>query len=1453
MKAARALCTFGAPALLVLAMWVAFAAPVLAGVVLTNNLFTIGAPATACADGTQFFFNDLSRAPGFHTEGFDGLPSSLRGNRNGSWQDAYPGLVVPSARHRSARTLAGQKPPVSSNDALADALLLPDGTLVFVPAAAVTAVFSDGIYVESLDKTQGVLVTGSGGGYEPGDVVTVNGTTGTASNYERFIYAPNLGSPISTVPPLRPLALSAPSVAGGDFYYDPVTGAGKRGAYGALGNNNVGKLVQVNGYVTHVGGDFFYVDDGSNCDDGSGYIGVRAVVRPDSYTPYVGDYVTVVGVSTLIEVSGNYVGAVRVRVNADIQVRTSLYGTSEFEVYPGVNWISFCRIPITASYPNPPELFGPAGIDIEWTETLVRFDQPTQSLVMYQAWDPWMMFNVLVGEGYELGMYYTPQTTVQYSGLRVLNDFTVSIPVQGQFWFGNPYIYPVLWEDLEVTDGQQTMTVTGAVTAGWLGANWYTWDPIAQQTTLVDPSDPGQSAAWLLPGQMYKGTSLVAGLALTIPLPPDGIWGDPISGNWSDPANWLSGRQPPPGTPIVIEAPGDYTITVDSGAVTDIGSLSLGAGNLGETQRLVVPEGITLDVGANADINVGGALDLQEGEVTVTGDLANGGSIFLVCGDETLQGAVSSSDTALLNITGKLFPPPDGKGSITVTYKGVPTVSPLSVEDCIYPGSQGSLTVLLDPPNWMTSPTTFPLMQSTSGIVGDFGTKSFPTLYSFAWGTQKSQEDRWMYRVYSYDTTPPDTPLVIDDGAYTSSANTLHAIWGASDPQSGIAEYQYAIGTSPGDTNVVYWTSAETSTGITRSDLSLSDGTSYFFSVTARNGSGLWSSPANSDGILCDRTAPTCAIGAPSVTGGKTCARMGDTVSYGVSYEDANPLAVDLTPANVTVTKEGTVTTDAVAVVNGATVTPTVNVPITGGDGTVKITIAAGRAHDGAFNTDPGAGPSAAVTVDNTAPSVMIGSPSLPITECGPVSYTITYGGADNVTPSAGNVTLNQTGSANGTVAVSGTGNASRTVTISGITGEGTLGISIAAETASDCAGNLAEAAGPSAVVTVYLSPAGPLPTIAEGKGGGDGFRVQLDAAIVSAAWDNVFYVEADDKSLGIRVAKTSHGLTAGMKADIVGTMQTNSDGERYIEATTAVQSDPPNSTGSVAPLALNNKSLGGGDFNYVPGTTWPATVSGQKGVAEGCGLNQMGLLVTTTGRVVGVGSDYVCIDDGSLVDGGSGNVGVKVLHGSANAPCLGSHVVVTGISSCYAQDQVCYRQILAASIGSTQVRLGNDAKLRSYPGADVGSDFAYVDIQPQWTITTDNHIATWHICANAQPPLQSAEVIHLLVWRPMPDPTQYQLVLRDPVLVTAGNGVKDIPASPAARAKTIRPGDLLGFYIPANATPVISLDIVSSPDVEPLKLNGADWVEGQIVSGFGFYDVRTYSLCADVEPITGG
>ncbi len=104
--------------------------------------------------------------------------------------------------------------------------------------------------------------------------------------------------------------------------------------------------------------------------------------------------------------------------------------------------------------------------------------------------------------------------------------------------------------------------------------------------------------------------------------------------------------------------------------------------------------------------------------------------------------------------------------------------------------------------------------------------------------------------------------------------------------------------------------------------------------------------------------------------------------------------------------------------------------------------------------------------VDKTPVTIAIGPPSQSSTASGPVTYTITYSGADTVSLSVSDITLNTTDTATGSVAVSGSGLDTRTVTVSGITGTGEIGISVAAGTASDVWGD-APAVGPSTAFTV--------------------------------------------------------------------------------------------------------------------------------------------------------------------------------------------------------------------------------------------------------------------------------------------------------------------------------------------------------------------------------------------------
>ncbi len=112
------------------------------------------------------------------------------------------------------------------------------------------------------------------------------------------------------------------------------------------------------------------------------------------------------------------------------------------------------------------------------------------------------------------------------------------------------------------------------------------------------------------------------------------------------------------------------------------------------------------------------------------------------------------------------------------------------------------------------------------------------------------------------DATPPTIPVVTDSGRFTSNATSLQASWTASDPQSGIAGYQYSIGTSPGATNVLTWTDAGMATSVTRTGLVLQGGTTYYFNVKALNTGGAWGAAGSSDGITVDVTPPAT----PTVT-----------------------------------------------------------------------------------------------------------------------------------------------------------------------------------------------------------------------------------------------------------------------------------------------------------------------------------------------------------------------------------------------------------------------------------------------------------------------------------------------------------------------------------------------------------------------------------------------------------
>ncbi len=102
----------------------------------------------------------------------------------------------------------------------------------------------------------------------------------------------------------------------------------------------------------------------------------------------------------------------------------------------------------------------------------------------------------------------------------------------------------------------------------------------------------------------------------------------------------------------------------------------------------------------------------------------------------------------------------------------------------------------------------------------------------------------------------------LDADISTTSSNTqLAANWAVtSDPNSGIARYWYAIGTSPGAVDIVDWTDNWYADTIVHTGLSLTYGETYYFSVRAENGAGLLSTIISTNGqLLVEPTEPPIA------------------------------------------------------------------------------------------------------------------------------------------------------------------------------------------------------------------------------------------------------------------------------------------------------------------------------------------------------------------------------------------------------------------------------------------------------------------------------------------------------------------------------------------------------------------------------------------------------------------
>jgi hypothetical protein len=142
------------------------------------------------------------------------------------------------------------------------------------------------------------------------------------------------------------------------------------------------------------------------------------------------------------------------------------------------------------------------------------------------------------------------------------------------------------------------------------------------------------------------------------------------------------------------------------------------------------------------------------------------------------------------------------------------------------------------------------------------------------WGGTASTGDTNTGGAYGGDDSPPIAGIVGDglsgDLVVQVDTASLSANWsGFTDAETGIMRYEWAIGTSPGATDVLSFTDVGTATSATVSGLSLVVGTTCYATVRATNGDGRTTSvTSNGVHIGVDETANTgCAAGVVAFSG----------------------------------------------------------------------------------------------------------------------------------------------------------------------------------------------------------------------------------------------------------------------------------------------------------------------------------------------------------------------------------------------------------------------------------------------------------------------------------------------------------------------------------------------------------------------------------------------------------
>ena len=239
----------------------------------------------------------------------DQIKLSARDVGTTGW-DQYTGWGVVSAYH------ALIDPPMEAVS-IGELSSIASGNFVKVADAVITSgsgQLSDRFYAEQQDRASGIALpyTNPPAGYSEGDVVEITGTLMTIDG-ERLIQGATLVK-TDTVDPIRPVAFANKWSGGARIGY-------KSGVEGGKGLNNLCLLVTVCGRVTATSWTYFYIDDGSGMEDGSGHTGLR-IESGDLNKPGVDSFVCITGISSCErpEGAGVTIPVIRPRIQSDILI-----------------------------------------------------------------------------------------------------------------------------------------------------------------------------------------------------------------------------------------------------------------------------------------------------------------------------------------------------------------------------------------------------------------------------------------------------------------------------------------------------------------------------------------------------------------------------------------------------------------------------------------------------------------------------------------------------------------------------------------------------------------------------------------------------------------------------------------------------------------------------------------------------------------------------------------------------------------------------------------------------------------------------------------------------------------------------------------------------------------------------------------------------------------------------